>query len=261
MIPLTRRFLFTLALLASSSVIAEVHSDHCLYGCPSGSPSSNDLVFRPIYVLSSNDTTNLADWVAYKVEEKNLGPSRKRKWYSDPVLDADETLEAGDYKGAHANLHTDRGHQVPLASFAGTPQWEMTNYLSNITPQKSALNQGPWKNLEEAERDMARQGKTVYVMSGPIYGDSDVPLPSADEPTEVPEAYWKIVSVETETGLKTASFLMPQEAGRKDDFCSFITPLDSISEATSLTFFHAANYPEDDHAQLASQIECRSWLK
>lgn len=257
----TRQPLLILVLSISASVAGEVHSEHCLYGCPSGSPVSNDLIVRPIYALSSNDTTNLADWVAYKVDQNNLGPSRKRKWYTDPVLDNDETLEAGDYKGAHANLHTDRGHQVPLASFAGTPYWEMTNYLSNITPQKSALNQGPWKNLEEAERDLARQGEVVYVMSGPIYGDSDIPLPGADEPTEMPEAYWKVVSVETDTGVRTASFLMPQEAARRDDFCKYVTHLEEIESLSGLSFFHAANYPDERHEQLNTLSECRAWLR
>ena len=256
-----RPILLSLLLSISNAALAEIHSDHCLYGCPSGAPATNDLIVRSIYILSSNDVTKLADWVAYKVDVDNFGPSRKRKWRSDPVLDSLETLEPSDYKSAHAILKTDRGHQVPLASFAGNPDWEMTNYLSNITPQKSSLNQGPWKNLEEAERVLARQGKMVYVMSGPTYGDSDVPLPSADEPTELPEAYWKIVSIDSGKGLKTASFLMPQEAGRKDDFCSFITPLDSISEATGLTFFHAANYAADTHEQITSQAECRNWLK
>jgi endonuclease G len=199
--------------------------------------------------------------VAYKVTPASIGSGMPRKWKPDPLLDDSETLEPADYKGAHAELGTDRGHQVPLASFAGTEEWHSTNYLSNITPQKSALNQGPWKNLEEAERNMARQDKAVYVMSGPIFGDSDISLPGADEPTELPEAYWKIISVETETGLKTASFLMPQAAGRKDDFCSFIAPLTTISEATGLTFFHAANYAEETHIHIASPAECRSWLK
>ena len=94
-----------------------------------------------------------------------------------------ETLEPADYKQAHALLDTDRGHQVPLASFSGTPHWPETNYLSNITPQKSALNQGPWRRLEEAARKLANQAVVngVYGLTGPLYDRRMPSLPRADE--------------------------------------------------------------------------------
>ena len=116
----------------------ELHADLCLYGCPSGSPATNDVVIRDIYILSSNDTTKFADWVAYRVTESTIGATAGRVWKPDPWLADTETLEPKDYKGAFAALKTDRGHQTPLASFTSTPNWEATNYLSNITPQKSA---------------------------------------------------------------------------------------------------------------------------
>lgn len=92
---------------------------------------SNDFIIRGIYVLSSNDTTKLADWVAYRVTSTTIGSTtnKKRNWKADPWLYNTETLEPGDYKGANAVLHTDRGHQAPMASFAGTTTWEQTNYL------------------------------------------------------------------------------------------------------------------------------------
>ena len=130
------------AALAIPAIGQEVHYGMCLHGCPAEVPASNDLVIRDIYILSSNDATKFADWVAYRVTKGTIGPSKSRNWKADPELSDDETLEPNDYRGAHAALNTDRGHQAPLASFSGTPSWESTNYLSNITPQKSALNQG-----------------------------------------------------------------------------------------------------------------------
>ncbi|MGM7319810.1 DNA/RNA non-specific endonuclease [Idiomarina sp. ST10R2A5] len=57
-------------------------------------------------------------------------------------------------------MGTDRGHQVPLASFSNTLHWSTTNCLSNITPQAEGLNQGPWALLESAVRVLARTGRT-----------------------------------------------------------------------------------------------------
>ncbi len=164
------RWIMLLCLAALPVLAQEIHAPHCLHGCPSGAPATNDLIIREIYILSSNDRTKFADWVAYRVTKDTIGPSPSRKWKSDPMLDTVETLEADDYDEANATIKTDPGHQVPLASFARTDHAQETNYLSNITPQKSALNQGPWKRLETALRDLAKQQdfEAVYVMSGPL---------------------------------------------------------------------------------------------
>ena len=148
----------------------ELHADLCLHGCPSGGPITNDIVIRDIYVLSSNDATKFADWVAYRVTASTIGPTAERVWKSDPWLAEGVTLEPNDYRGAFAALNTDRGHQAPLASFTSTEHWETTNYLSNITPQKSALNRGPWLRLEEAVRKLARAVPgAVYVITDPLH--------------------------------------------------------------------------------------------
>ena len=166
---------------------------HTLYGMPLGAPDSNTLVARPIYCLSNNRETKFADWVAYQVNPQTIsGTSKtKRNWKADPALAEDETLEPEDYKGAHATLHTDRGHQAPLASFKGTDYWSQTNYLSNITPQLSALNQGLWKEVEDHVRDLALI-QPVYVMTGPLYERDMEALPGADEPHKVPSGYWNL---------------------------------------------------------------------
>ena len=179
----------------SSAYGLEIHSSHCLYGCPFGSPETNDLIIRDIYILSSNDDTKFADWVAYKITADTISSTKTRTWRADPYLDDNETLEPDDYKDAHATIHTDRGHQAPLASFTGTEHWRDTNYLSNITPQKSDLNQGPWVDLESAVRDLIREHNysAVYVITGTLYERDMAPLPQA-EPHKVPSGYWKIIS-------------------------------------------------------------------
>lgn len=121
--------------------VPEIHCKHFYFGYPLGAPATNDLIIRDIYALSSNDSTKLADWVAYQLDAETVfgDANTSRNWKSDPWLDETETLEPEDYEQAHDVLGTDRGHQAPLASFKGTAKWRETNYLSNITPQKSDL--------------------------------------------------------------------------------------------------------------------------
>lgn len=240
------------AFLTIQTSAQEIHADLCMYGCPSGSPLTNDIIIRDIYILSSNDSTKFADWVAYCVTKDTIGQTQKRTWKPDPWLADDETLEPEDYDGAFAALKTDRGHQAPLASFTATPNWKATNYLSNITPQKSELNQGPWKKLEDAVRALAKKPDTsaIYVTTGPLYEREMPALPNADESHKVPSGYWKIISTEKNGIIKVAAFLFDQEAERRAKFCEqrFISSVRMIESKTGLNFFPAL--PEKEQEEL-----------
>lgn len=258
------RGILLLWLIALPVLAQEIHAPHCLHGCPSGGSATNDLIIREIYVLSSNDRSKFADWVAYKVTKDTIGPSPTRTWKADPKLDAVETLEPGDYKGAHAELHTDRGHQVPLASFAGTAHWRETNYLSNITPQKSGLNQGPWQRLESTVRELAKRQdvEAVYVMSGPLYEAAMPGLPKADEAHMVPSGYWKIVAMEDAGTIQVAAFFFDQDTPRDASYCDQLTTVNNIEDRSGLEFFHALKDDKQERleggaATLGNELGCQ----
>lgn len=250
-----------LALLTAPVAAQEVHIAHCLHGCPEGAPSSNDTVIREIYVLSNNGTRRFADWVAFRVMRDTIGPTQDRTWKADPFLADDETLEPPDYDGAHAALGTDRGHQVPLAAFTGTPYWRQTNILSNITPQKSALNRGPWQRLEAAVRALAREISPVYVVTGPLYETPMPVLPGADEPNVVPSGYWKIVAIEEDGIAQVIAFIMRQDTPRRSDVCEHMVDVRTIERRTGLDFFPKLSRPrqdalEVDNETLAARMGC-----
>ena len=211
-----------------------------LYGIPLGTSPSNKLIARQIYCLSNNPDTKFADWVAYRVDSESIkaGMKTKRNWKADPALPEDETLEPEDFKGANKALSVDRGHQAPLASFKGTEYWHQTNYLSNITPQRSALNQGPWKQLEDAVRELAAE-QSVYVMTGPLYERSMQELPGADEPHKVPSGYWKIVAVQNagEIPIVVRAYIFDQDTSRSSKIAEHLVTVDEIEERSGLDFF------------------------
>lgn len=211
---------------------------HCPLECPVGASATNDLVQREIYTLSSNPERKFADWVAYRVTRETIGPTRPRSWRADPLLDPARTLEPEDYAGAHAALQVDRGHQAPLASFTGTPHWRDTNMLSNITPQRTALNQGRWERLESAERDLARDSsvEAVFVVTGPLYERQMPSLPGADEPHRVPSGYWKVVMIEPGDTIRVAAFLFDQDTPRPGSFCGHLVTVDEVERRSGLDF-------------------------
>ena len=212
-----KKTIFALLAVLCFSTSAEIRSAHCPLNCPSLEITTNDVVFNYTYALSNNSMTKFADWVAYEVNVLNFGDSPARTWRNDPLIESDETLEDKDYKDAHDELETDRGHQAPLASFAGSRHWRELNYLSNITPQKTALNQGSWKELEMAVRDAVGYRNSLYVITGALYLETERELPEADEPHKVPSAYYKVIY---DLNGNAASFIFDQDLPRNTNYCS-----------------------------------------
>ncbi len=256
--------MFTLLLLLTAMNFTdehrpEIHCKHFVFGYPYGTPASNDLIIRDNYAMSNNDDTKFADWLAYRLNlEMASGESKSRNWNADPYLSADETLEEADYKGANAELKTDRGHQAPLGSFDGTETWAEVNYLSNITPQKSHLNQGTWKALEDKVRKMLSEYETVYVMTGPLYEKEMEPLPKCDEEHKVPSGYWKIVCVLSEDNkIDLAAFIFDQETPRKSKIKTHAVTVNEVETRSGLDFFW--EMPDDDEETLEEEIN-ETWL-
>lgn len=264
--------MFAVAVLLAGSIAAavvnvpaagappEIHCKHFFYGYPLGAPATNDLIIREIYALSSNDETKFADWVTYRFDADTVtgDVETTRNWQTDPWLDDAETLEAkpDDYLNAYSVLKTDRGHQAPLASFKGTPYWADTNYYSNITPQKSDLNQGPWEKLEGKERGLASNGYTVYVMTGPLYEREMPPLPKADEAHRVPSGYWKIVAVQEgddASSIHLAGFIFDQDTTRNEPILNHLVTVDEIERRSGLDVMR--ELPDDVEATLESTVQ------
>lgn len=228
-----------------SNVYADNSASQCLIKhelcfnscCPTGTPEDNYFVDHDIFVLSSNKTTKFADWVSYKIEASNLdGPSRKRSWRQDPLINSGDTLSPEDYKNAAASCGYDRGHQAPLGSFTNNPSWYKANYLSNITPQASDLNQGAWNNLEISERNISNKYNQIYVATGPYYTkDHMCLLPNSNAGEIVPNGYWKVISViVSDTSTKYIAFLFSQNTKKNDSYCNHIATLDQISSLTHI---------------------------
>ncbi|BAW96616.1 DNA/RNA non-specific endonuclease [[Synechococcus] sp. NIES-970] len=212
---------------------------HLPNGIPQGTPATNDLLVRSIYCLSANPETKFADWVAFRLDRETITGSsnQDREWAADPDLHRDVTLEPEDYRGAYQAHNYDRGHLAPLASFRGG-NWYKTNYLSNITPQKADLNRGAWKDLEEYERDLVRRYGEVHTIVGTAYDarDSTSPrktqLPNADEPHQIPDYFWRIITYNN----TTEAYIFSQDTPLGADFrLGKISPRE-LEQYTGLTF-------------------------
>lgn len=251
----------------STEQIQPSHSvtiDNCAVGCPSG--GGRVTLNREAYTLNNNASTKFANWVAYKITKETPASGRPRNWKTDPDVPAGETLTPVDYNGASVALKIDRGHQANLASMGGVTDWQTLNYLTNITPQKSDLNQGAWARLEDQERSLSKAPEVdaVYVTTGPLYEKNIGSLPGTNKIHTIPSGYWKVIFTGgTPMEGLYAAFIMEQSTPRSASFCDFQVTVEEIEERSGLTLW--SNLPEDVQAdlkskrgQLAPKIGCAS---
>jgi endonuclease G len=157
--------------------------------------NSEILISRDQYLISYNKNRRAPNWVAWKLQASSIGNSgRSNKFRADPDLqtylaqnDSQFTAVAGtDY----TNSCFDRGHQIPSGDRTdNATDNEATFVMSNMIPQTPFLNRVIWEHFETYTRDLVQsQGKTVFVVAGPIYDQDfgsigparDIPIPSKD---------------------------------------------------------------------------------
>lgn len=228
-----------LALLPVTPTNAQ--TPHCLLGCPTEAPATNQEINRSIYILSNNPETKFADWVAYRVNPAFFTePQTRGGFATDPDLLSNDTITKKEYDDANVAMGVDRGHQAPFATFKNAPDSKQTNFLSNVTPQFTKLNQGAWKELEAAVRKLARDNPTgaVFVMTGPLYEWPMAKLPDTDKDHQVPSAYWKIVAMQAASQqITVAGFYFYQDTPKRANYCDHMRPIRFIEQKSGLNFF------------------------
>jgi len=208
---------------------------HCVMGCPLGSPATNDVIARPIYTLSFNHQTRVADWVTYVVTSGSIGVATNlsREPQRDPYIN--NTLRQEDYDNSIGVLKLERNSFAPLVSFAGTPFWSDVNYLTNMVPRNPDLNRGSWYGLEWAVRNLANRTDSLYVITGPVF---DLEKPQQSLVTEVrhvvPSGFFKIVATK---GGQVAAFTFDQDLPFHVHHCEQLTTLENVERLTGLDLF------------------------
>ena len=205
---------------------------------PASMESNKELVLhRTNYTLSFNKSTNLPNWVAWRLDKKKLAQkvSRDRyKFVADPEVSGKNAVVTQDY----AQSGYDRGHMCP----ANDSRWSAdamreSFYMTNICPQNPSLNSGDWNELEQACHKWAEEGP-IYIVCGPIlYKKSKAEYIGKEHKIRVPEAFFKVVLAGVEKGKPRAvGFVYKNEAGNyKRD--KYVNTIDEVERITSLDFF------------------------
>ncbi len=233
------------------------------------------ILSRKQYIISYNKMRRNPNWVAWKLEDKQLGKTARaatfpgdpdlRGYFSKQKDRAFKPVEQSEYVGACF----DRGHQIPSADRNADPADNMETFLmSNIVPQTPFLNRVLWEHLEQYTRQMVHnQKKKVYVIAGPIYDQdfgkigpkADIQVPSKEfkiivvlEANQTPAditAGTEIIAVVMPNTLEDGSrppakgpcptFIMPQLsiANPVNDWEKYRTTVDEVQKLTGIQFF------------------------
>jgi endonuclease G len=248
-------------------------SYHLAMGNPSNAKSDsadkdNYLMQKPYFALSYNDQKGTPNWVSWHLSEYYLGKApRKQRFDTDSELPKEFThITHADY----TDSGFDRGHMCPHADRALDKTMSYATFvMTNIVPQSHQNNAGAWESLEVYERYLAKKGKDLFIVAGPIgkggAGSKGQETTLGHGKVTVPEKVFKVILVVNRTNdtdpskwvnsdARLIAVLMPNDTSvDEDNWAQYRCTVEEVEKASGLKFF--TNAPQEIIAPLKKQVD------
>ena len=217
-------------------------SPHLILGEPKDADPSDELLLdHRVFVLSFNPRRLVPNWVAWRLVAEDLGVAPR-----SGAFHADELLPPGvpgprprDY----ARSGFERGHMCPSGDRTVTEAAnEETFVMTNMQPQRHALNAGPWEGLERFERSLAAAGQQLFVVAGGVFDEQPATLASG---IAVPRASFKIIvalgpgedAADVTASTTTYAVIMPNSAAVSGTrWFDHLVPIDEVERQSGYDF-------------------------
>lgn len=235
--------ILAVAVVSSRFATQDYPQDLVYQGIPKRNSSDigtiNQVLLNQAYVAGYSDWLGNPLWVSYRLEPVVKKRSLRRP--EDFQIDSRTVRRVSQDDYNHSGYQ--RGHLAPnfaISQLYGKQAQLETFLMSNITPQKAALNQKLWQRIEELEIDhYAREHGQIIVLTGPIF-------PSSPDRTRsgvaIPEAFYKVLLVPGNPP-RAIAFIVPQTVTGYEPLTRFTATIDEIEARTGLDFFH--QLPDD----------------
>ena len=179
--------------------------DNTEFGVPAdATPADDFIVTYPFFTSSFSTARGIPNWVSYNLDGSHISTFDRCECFTyDPILPGTAYTTA-DYTGA-GEFHgygVDRGHLArSFDRTAGALDNAHTFYFSNIIPQASDNNQGPWAAMETYLGNLARNtNKEVYIIAGASGENGTV---KNEGLITIPDYVWKVaVIMDRDEGLE-----------------------------------------------------------
>ncbi len=204
------------------------------------------------------DIWGIPEFVSYEVKKKTFEVEKynRPKWMTDDnlhnqgIAPDDNTYAVSgvrNLKEVKGDFRFVRGHLCPkdAADRISADAGYNTHTVLNCVPQLQWQNNGIWKSLEKQVNHWADEYNSVWVVCGPVFF-SESPSMWLGENDEVkaaiPDALFKIVIRETNSGIETLTFLFPNIIPKEEkDYRLYLTSMGRIEQLTGLTFITNLN--------------------
>jgi endonuclease G len=221
-----------------------------------GGVARTDVVIlqKQTFTLGWSPSLRHAVWAAYRVS-----PTRTPLDLMRPSSFSQDTAARNAPRSAdYARSGYDRGHLVPnhaIASRFGKKAQAETFLTSNIAPQRPALNQGPWADVELriADNWPDRFGD-VWVIVGTISPPQRQTL-AAD--INIPTAFYQIVVTRHADRVRAFAVVMPQRISRRARPRITLATIDEVEQLSGFDFLSAL--PDAEEATLEAGRPTRLW--
>ena len=210
------------------------------------------------YALLYDTLYRQAAWVAYRLtrtEAEYKGAGRSNRFVPDPKVRERgwPTAVTSDY--THSGY--DRGHLLPSADRDDTPRENAaTFYLSNISPQRPALNRGIWKSLETQVRRWAVDCDSIYIVTGGVLSPG---LGRIKGGVGVPEYFFKVVLARDGEEYRCAGFLIPNAKEIPGKFIDYLVSVDEVESRTGYDFFPLL--PDSIEERIETRCDASFWRR
>ncbi len=239
--------------LGSSAAYGEASE----YGLPVDSDASDDfLVSRREFTSSWNGGRGIPNWVAYNLTGDHIVPGQERCdcFTFDPELETAgfSRYSTADYTGAGAaaGAGIDRGHLArSFDRTVGQLDNARTFYFSNIIPQFSDNNQGPWAQHENYLGDLAEgQNKELTIFAGAtgsvgtVKGEGLITIPAWTWKVSVIAARGtRLEDVRDYRDLQVVAVVMPNAPGIRNANwqTQYVVTADSVERLSGYRFLTA----------------------
>jgi len=214
------------------------------------------LIHYPGFIVSFNKENHVPNYVAWELTaaecESNV-TSRKSATFL-PDLQIDGCAELSDYRRSGYS----RGHMAP----AGDMRWSRETMdacflLTNICPQSTALNGGPWASLEEKCRIWARRDSALVIVCGPVLTD-EITQRIGESGVAVPERFFKVILAPYANPPRAIGFIMPNARFEGGMQTAAVT-VDEVEMITGMDFFRSL--PDEIENKIESECNFPSWSR
>lgn len=212
--------------------------------------TAEQLVDYTGFSVSFNPSLRIPNYVVYELTrtETEGGEERARHFLRDG--DVKNCPEPSDY----ARSGYDRGHMAPAADMKWSKQaMRESFYMTNVCPQRHALNGGAWKQLEEKVRDWAARDSSLIVISGPI---TDKDMQRLQSGVAVPSGFFKVLLAPYANPARGIAFIYKNEGGQKK-ISSQAVSIDSVESVTGFDFFF--ELPDETEERIEKSCNYNEW--